>query len=278
MRFLQDLNEYMPAENELALWWMGQAGFLIKTRHGTRILIDPYFSDYVNRKFREEQGQVYKRMTPMWVDPVDIRPDIFLGSHEHEDHLDIDSLDRILTDETRAFINSASIEVLQNNGFSSDRFTVMKKGEELDFGEFHLTVIDSNHGDGCQEALGFYLDFGFTSVYFAGDTCLDPVRLSAAIERRPEVALLPINGAYGNLNAIEAARLAALLRAKSCIPCHFWTFPEHDTPQGSPIVALRIFPEEAPGCRLVLATPGEMLLVSGGGTIREAHVEGGAKK
>ena len=247
-------------EKEIAICWLGQAGFLLYTHEGKRILIDPYLSDYVNRLFADTEGQRFQRMTPMCFNPEKLRPDILLSSHEHPDHLDIDSIPKLMASgSTKGFINAASIKELENSGISTKQFTVLHKQDKIDFSEFTLTVTDCDHGDQTPEALGFYLDFGFLTIYYSGDTALNSERLKNVIQWKADIALLPINGAYGNLNAKEAATLCHELNAKVCIPHHFWTFPAHDTDCGGPLDAIREFPVYAPECRLCLSTPGEFM-------------------
>ena len=54
MGFLTRFRNTVPGEKEIALFWLGQAGFLIKTSSGHTIAIDPYFSDYVMHSIPEE--------------------------------------------------------------------------------------------------------------------------------------------------------------------------------------------------------------------------------
>ncbi len=72
-----------------------------------------------------------------------------------------------------------------------------------------------------------------------------------------DIIIPPINGAYGNLDAPAAARLAGLSGARIAIPCHFWMFAEHG---GSPAQFLDACKELAPGTRPHLMSVGEMLL------------------
>ncbi len=117
-----------------------------------------------------------------------------------------------------------------------------------------MTALAAQHGDLSPEAMGFLFDFGFIRIYYSGDTAYDLPMLAPALKARPELVLLPINGAYGNLNAVEAAKLANNLGAKVCIPHHFWTFSIH---LGSPQEFIGAMAEYAPGCELHMLTPGE---------------------
>ena len=48
MKFVKML-EAVPAPGHIHLYWLGQAGFLIKNSIGKVILIDAYLSDYVEK-------------------------------------------------------------------------------------------------------------------------------------------------------------------------------------------------------------------------------------
>ena len=39
-----------PAPGTLAVWWLGQSGFLIKSRSGM-IVVDPYISEHLTQKY-----------------------------------------------------------------------------------------------------------------------------------------------------------------------------------------------------------------------------------
>jgi L-ascorbate 6-phosphate lactonase len=265
MNFLERLDKAKPGEKELVLVWLGQAGFLIKTHGGKIILIDPYLTDYANRSLSKEHGQSFRRMTAPLFAPEQINVDVLLCSHEHQDHLDLDAVPGFLKKaDIKCYTNVTSIDELEKNSIDTSRFNVLRKGTTVILDEFNFTAVDCDHGDLAPEALGFILDFGFTVIYYSGDTAYNKKRLADALGRRVDVALLPINGAFGNLNAKEAAMFANDLRAKLCIAHHFWTFPAHDAPLGSPRDALKMFPVHAPECILSLATPGELLVIGSG--------------
>lgn len=270
MTFPGRLETTVAKKDSVILCWLGQAGFLLKTAKGKIILIDPYLSDYVNRVLEKEHGQGFRRMSAPLFDPSDLKVDILLASHEHEDHFDIDAIPDFLSNRNfRAYANEASFSLLGRNNIPTDKFTVIKKCDNIQFDEFNLSVVDCDHGDAAPQAMGFILDFGFTTIYYSGDTSYNLERLKDIVKLSPDFALLPINGAFGNLNAIEAAQYAADLKAKSCIPHHFWTFPLHDTPLGTPAAALDAFPKYAPQCKLFLAMPGDLLSIGSGGSIAD---------
>ena len=75
------------------MWWLGQAGFAFKSHSGTTVYADPYLSDAVERLAG------FKRLSLAPLAPEDVRADLVVLTHEHEDHLDpaalplIDDLD-----------------------------------------------------------------------------------------------------------------------------------------------------------------------------------------
>ena len=109
------------------------------------------------------------------------------------------------------------------------------------------------------EAMGFLFDFGGTRIYYAGDTAFDPELLGMTKDSIPDLALLPINGAYGNMDACNAAKFAQFCGAKKCIPYHFWTFAGHG---GDPMAFCKEMPMQAPDCELIMLTPGEIYSLS----------------
>lgn len=207
---------------DTAIQWLGQAGFLIRTSGGKTIAIDPYLSDSCNALVG------FKRMVPAPISPEDFEADYLLISHEHPDHLDLE-LYRALEDKAhvRIFANCHCQKLVQSSGFSSQRIQLIGDGDLLELDGVQIRVIRADHGEMCPDALGFLITDNGHTIYFAGDTALSPALLQPALDAHPDVALLPINGAYGNLNSQEAAELAAMLHCKTVIPCHYWMFVEH---------------------------------------------------
>jgi L-ascorbate 6-phosphate lactonase len=241
--------------------WLGQAGFLLKTAGGRIIVIDPYLTDYVYKLFKDEHGYGFKRMTAPAFQPGEIEIDYLFSSHEHGDHLDVDAVTVLLDNKkTALFTNKESMKIASDAGVPLEKIRLIRKDMTIDFDEFKLIVTKADHGELCRDAMGFIFDFGFARVYYSGDTSYNRAVLDTAIGMQPEIALLPINGAFGNLNAEEAARLADDLKARVCIPHHFWTFPLHKGEKGDPMDAIEAFPKLAPDCRLVMLYPGEAFI------------------
>ena len=259
LTFKDKLKNIKVDKNTISIIWIGQAGFLLKTHKGKIIAIDPYLTDYVYKLLNKEYGYGFKRMTAPVFEPGEIEIDYLFSSHEHGDHLDVDAVFRLLDNEkTLLYSNEESKKIAIKANVPEKKITLIKKNMIMDFDEFSLIVTEADHGELCDDVMGFIFDFGFVKVYYSGDTSFNPEVLKTAIEIKPEVALLPINGAFGNLNAIDAAKLANMMNSKVCIPHHFWTFPLHKGEMGDPTDAIEAFPKYAPGCKLVLLSPGEV--------------------
>lgn len=252
---MQRVSQTSVSKGKVAIFWLGQAGFLLKTHEQHTVMIDPYFSEYVERLF-PEMGQGFKRLMPPPCRAEEVNADVLLISHEHADHFDMDSFPLLMGNgKTQVFTSENVAAQIKTMGQNMAHVTALRKGESVQIlPECKLRAVDCDHGDLAPDALGFLLDFGFETIYFAGDTALTLGRLDAALLAKPEIALLPINGAFGNLNGVLAARYAAMLHSKVLIPCHFWTFPLH---HGDPQELIDAMDNEAPGVELHLLCQGE---------------------
>ncbi len=261
MRFSDRIRNLSVASSTVALAWIGQAGFLIKTSSDKIIVIDPCLTDYTYEQNLKTCGLGFKRLAPALFEPDEIRIDWFLASHEHEDHMDMPMMPDVMQNPgVQILCNRPSMELMSDAGLLDEHTTCVSVGDQIDMGDCKLLVTDCDHGTECPEALGFLLDFGFTRVYYSGDTALSPNILHVPLSIKPEVSLLPINGEFGNLGSVEAAKYAGMLESRVCIPHHFFTFAFHG---GDPREAIRAFPKYAPNCELALLTPGEIRVFGG---------------
>ena len=71
--------------------WLAQNGLLFELC-GKTVMTDPYLSDQLSKKNSEH----FRRMVPVDTRFLEIRPDILILTHVHEDHTDDETLDIIL--------------------------------------------------------------------------------------------------------------------------------------------------------------------------------------
>lgn len=237
----------VPPEG-LAIFWLGQAGFVLKTSEGRIVYVDPYLTDSVERLAG------FRRLMASVAAPEEVRADAVLISHHHEDHLDVDAIPVIARNSRAVFVAPAeSVRRLLDMGIAASRCREIAPGREVSLGHVTVRAVFADHGDLAPDAVGFVLEYGFTRVYFTGDTAYRPERMREVASLRPEIILPVINGAYGNLGAEDAAALVRDVGATVVIPCHFWTFVEHG---GDPAAFRDACRRTAPAARLVFLTQG----------------------
>src|SRR5271167_3510617 len=84
-----------PSPGSLVVWWLGQSGFLIKSRQGL-LAIDLYLSEHLTKKY-EATDRPHVRMTRAPLRGHELRDvDLVLATHKHSDHLDPGTLPDLL--------------------------------------------------------------------------------------------------------------------------------------------------------------------------------------
>ena len=257
MDLKRTIEEAQVPDGDLAVFWLGQAGFVFKTHAGQVIYLDPYLSDAVERLYG------FRRLSPAVIEPGEVRADYVICTHGHEDHLDIDALPEIARScAARIVTPPVCIERCVELGIGRDRCTALTLGTEVDLSGTRLIAVYADHGSSAPEAVGVVLDFGSASVYYTGDTSYRPEAMREAFAMRPDVVIPVINGAYGNLNEEEAGSVVKESGADVAIPCHFWTFAEHN---GDPGRFAEACARVAPSVKVVLITPGRSYEYRAGG-------------
>ena len=242
----------VPA-GHLAIAYLGQAGFCLKTQSGRMLAIDPYLSDCVDRIAG------FKRMIPSVLSPEHLDADIMLATHSHPDHLDEDALPVFAKRPNMFFVGAGDCKSLyQSSGIPASRYAILRDGEEIRIKDILIRATYADHGTLSPEAVGYLISIDGINIYNVGDSAYAPDRIRESLGNVAiDVMIAPINGAYGNLNAKEACMLAALLKPKILIASHFWMFVEHG---GDPA----LFLEESKrlsGIKSIVMAPGEVMIV-----------------
>jgi L-ascorbate metabolism protein UlaG (beta-lactamase superfamily) len=220
------------------LWWLGQSGFLVHAA-GKSILFDPYLSDSLTRKYADTD-KPHTRITERVLAPDALSGiDVITSSHSHTDHLDAETLLPLLTANPLAklVVPRANVEfVLERLGHVETRLIQLDAAESAIVGGVELRGIPSAHNtverdeQGRCRYLGYVAHVGNLAVYHSGDTLLHEHLAETLRSLSVDIALLPINGnkperrVAGNLNGLEAARLAHEIEARLVIPHHFDLF------------------------------------------------------
>ncbi|MBX3257558.1 MAG: MBL fold metallo-hydrolase [Chitinophagaceae bacterium] len=235
---LEQAQSFENDNDHFHIWWLGQSGYLLLWQ-GKRILIDPYLSDSLTRKYADTK-KPHIRMSEKAMEPGLLKNiSIVSSSHNHTDHLDAETLipvirnnpgiHFIIPEANRAFVaNRVQCDetfptgLNEGNQFSKEGFT------------FHGLAaahnsLDKNEKGECLY-MGYIIQFGKWTIYHSGDTLWYAGLENTLKDFKIDLALLPVNGndpargVAGNLNAKEAAELAKAAGIKHVIPCHYDMF------------------------------------------------------
>ena len=92
-------------------------------------------------------------------------------------------------------------------------------------------------------------------VLLTGDTSWRSGLFQPLFDRQPDLVLPCINGVFGNMGRIDAARLVQQAKPRYAIPCHYWTFAEQGG--GDPGGFLYACKSLCPEVEALLLRPGE---------------------
>jgi L-ascorbate metabolism protein UlaG (beta-lactamase superfamily) len=212
--------EAARGEPGVHLWWLGQSGYLVQ-HEGGRLLLDPYLSDSLTRKYADTDTP-HVRMTRRVIAPGALPPvDVVTSTHNHTDHLDAETLAPVL-ERGAALVCPAA-----NAGFAQERLgrapaVALGFGERVEIAGFELEAVPAAHPEPGPGYAGYLVRVGAITLYHSGDTMVFEGQAERA--RGADVALLPINGALGNMDAAAAAGVAHAMGAGVAIPCHYEMF------------------------------------------------------
>lgn len=240
-----------PAPGTFAVWFIGQAGFILKFGDGPVVYLDPWLSDL--------DGAT--RAYPIPLDPNLITHcDVLITSHDHRDHIDVDADPIIMQQSPGAiWVAPRGAETLVRGLGGTEERTVLVNGDDVvEVAGLRITALPSTHYGffderrytdaeegyyrtipanlpeerrGTERFLGFVIEHGGFVIYFAGDNC----GYRGFLERLAQwptfdLMLLPINGrdwfreqrgAIGNFTYREAAQVAHVANANLMVPYHY---------------------------------------------------------
>ena len=231
--------EGFPAIGRPSLYWLGQAGFWIDTG-AHLLLIDPYLSDSLARKYAGK-AHPHTRMMPPPVSVAELpRPDMVLITHAHTDHMDPDTLGPLYHRfPDLPFVVPAAVEGIARDriGQGADLRPVAAQDRLTPLPGLTMEVFAAAHetrqrdAEGRDRFLGYGLAVPAFRLYHSGDS-IPFAELDAQVQAfAPDVALLPVNGRDaaraaagipGNFTLEEAQHLAR--ECAFLVPHHFGMF------------------------------------------------------
>lgn len=213
---MKEIESYPLNKEQAALWFLGQSGFLIKSC-GTIVVIDPYLSDSV--------AKVSPRLTrsyPPPIDPTFLKADLFIVTHDHLDHLDPETIAAYKHKESTTFLGPRfACEKLKSLGISQNNIIRIDSGQRQTVRGVQIAGVYAVANEPAViDTCGYRIEFeNGRSVYHSADTGFSPLLLECA--PAAEIALVCINGQWGNLNIEQAAELTNTVNPKVVIPHHY---------------------------------------------------------
>lgn len=248
---IADVERCTPSAGSMAVWFIGQAGFILKFSSGTICYLDPWLSDLAGAT----------RAYPIPLDPdLVTNCDLLLTSHDHADHIDVDADPIIMQRSPQAtwIAPGGAADLVRRLGGTQERAKLLNGDDSATVRDVRVTAIPSTHYGffseerftpaeeawyasipaqlpeakrGTERFLGFVLECDGLTVYHAGDN--NGYRgFLERLARWPafDLMLLPINGRdwfreqhgmIGNFTYREAAQVAHAARARLLVPYHF---------------------------------------------------------
>ncbi len=229
------------SSGQVKLWWIGQAGFVVKTADAV-LVIDPYLSDSLAKKYAEAEFK-HLRMMPPPIEAKDLKDiDLVLASHRHSDHMDPETLPVLAENSPRCrfIVPRSAAAYAAHLGVPSKSTVGLNAGETFVYKEeVAVEAIPSAHEEiktndkGEHLYLGYLLKLDGINLYHSGDCVPYPGLCESLTKRGIQLALLPLNGRdsyrterniIGNFTISEAINLCVTAGIPNLIGHHYGLF------------------------------------------------------
>jgi len=237
----QPLSQPLPGAQDVALYWLGQAGFAVKYQERLTF-IDPYLSDFLAKKYA---GKLFPhtRMTAAPILPTEVRNlDLLLCTHGHSDHLDPETVPVLASHNSNCtvIVPEAAKERWGKLDLPPHQVHPINAGQQFSpSAGICVEAVPAAHEDlqvnaqGEHLFLGYILKLGDITLYHSGD-CVPYPGLAEALDTHAiDLALLPVNGrdeyrqshgVPGNFTLTEAVDLCMQANIPYLLGHHFGMF------------------------------------------------------
>jgi len=201
----------------MQITWLGQAGLLFED-DTIKIIIDPYLSDSV-AKFNPRNT----RRMPVNEEIFKIKPDVIICTHNHLDHLDMETLTHFLDNENTIDVLCPYEAWQEVRKFGKKHnYTMFNRHTEFTIKGINFKAVKAEHSD--LTGIGVIID---DKYYVTGDTLYN-TEIFNDIPDTIDTVFLPINGVGNNMNMVDAKRFAEKVNAKKVVPMHWGLFDNLD--------------------------------------------------
>ncbi len=246
--FLDRFGAVPLSAGQVALGWLGQASFALRTAENVRVYIDPYLSNGLEPRLG------WRRWFAPPVEPSAVRAEVVVLTHDHLDHVDPDTIPALAEHAGAVFVGPQTcLDHARTLGVAASRCQRLEAGDELEVCGVHLRALHADHmhpSAPTPDAISVLLELGGVRILDAADTTYRPEVATEVRGCAPDVLLTPINGRWGNMDGTDAAQYAADSGARRIVPMHYGLLPANTADPSEFLEALRGHAPEA-GARLM---------------------------
>ncbi|MEM3871576.1 MAG: MBL fold metallo-hydrolase [Nitrososphaeria archaeon] len=245
LSFFDKIRKQKLRDLELAIFWLGQNSFIIKTSNGTIFAIDLYLSRDKNCKYVHSKPPIK---------PEDFKGHYVFCTHDHLDHTDPITLPIIAknSQNTMFFGPSESCKHLIELGIGRDRVKTLEVGVTYNIGDLRVTPYYSVAPEEVEYEnlkvthFGYIFEVEGIKVYNMGDTSKNILKekeklLEPIICKNVDIAMLPIVGDIPQRKPEDAFLIAKTIKPKIVIPSHYNCFKDRTI---DPKRFIKLFKEE----------------------------------
>jgi len=220
--YMRSIREFQVPADALAIWFLGQNGFLLKDASGPLIGIDLYLTNSCSECFAHLPFRV-DRQLPVFIEPEDLDIDVFITTHSHQDHADPETIRRVPKARGTRFLGPFdSMRIYRECGVPESASRLLHPGERVRIGSTTLQTTFALPTDATDlNHTGVLLEFANgTRFYNSGDTAYAE-RLTALLPMDIDVCAICINGGFHNLSPLQAATIVKAINPRVVVPCHY---------------------------------------------------------
>jgi L-ascorbate metabolism protein UlaG (beta-lactamase superfamily) len=217
----------------MELTWLGQGGFLLASGRW-RVAIDPYLSDALAAKG-------LARMIPPPCSLAELAPSLVVCTHDHDDHLDPQTVLPVADawPESRFAGPPAVVGHLARLGIAVHRCTALSPGQKLSHDCFTVAAAPARHNG---DAIGVVVEAEGLRAWISGDTLFFDELAGGVREAAGgpvDVAMICVNGRWGNMTWRQAADVVRMLQPCLAIPMHYGMFRQNTVDPAPFLAAVR---------------------------------------
>ena len=225
-------------DNNIVVKALGQTGYYFELGD-INILIDPYLSDYVQKK----EGDELKRLIPVPVKPEEFnKVDWLLITHDHIDHCDPETIVPLINKfpDLKILGPHPVCRALEKFGVNKAQFFLASTEWYSLSDNLRVKAVPAahpvirKHEDGTYDCVGYLIEYSGKKIYHSGDTSVNEELINVLKkEDCIDVGFISVNernyyrdkaGIIGNMSVREAFQFARDINVLSFIPMHWDMF------------------------------------------------------